>query len=658
MNTRTIFIILLTCAFAGILLWSGCGKMEGDTIPNQPPNVRFVNIPVNGDTFNYAPVVYWIGDDPDGFVEYYSYVDDTTAEARENPVQFIQNVDPSRWIDTVATEATIYLLTQTGDTTEHTFFIRATDDDGAVSVFDPAQHIRTYYRTNQAPYTPEIKWEEWPDDSFATVNVVHDTLFCIDTLSTNWGGIGFIWRSSDPDDRELNIIPLDFNYYLVDEDDNIVHGWSLPDSVWTSDQNLTVFNLETGWYTLYVWARDDGYTTSDSAGQISFYVIRPEFDRHILMYDETKDVGPGNYDGLAVDEFYRALLDSIPQETLIPQARYTMDGVDVKFWDNSTLNNPIPYELIHRYGLVIMYDEDRELSGGYIEALAYRAQILSDYMDIGGNVWIIGRKLLVGTFGIHSGPIPQADMPGLLVNYFGLSGGVGAHWPEYLTFEFIGAIPAVAGFPSLETDPTVTLPPPFNQDSTVSEVDVVDRRISAIPSFYNFTFTTYYYNSILASSQDTVFGENSLVIDTIITNYEHLPWASDSECWIITENSGLMEVFQVENVTKGVEGELINFLTDVIHVSYPVGEPWESSDVLSVDYRFNPYSTSEFHLRPCGVFKIAMDNQFNFLYRSSINTFPLYPLKKTVVDPQTGEVTHPVQDLFSIMLILFFSPYL
>jgi hypothetical protein len=107
-----------------------------------------------------------------------------------------------------------------------------------------------------------------------------------------------------------------------------------------------------------------------------------------------------------------------------------------------------------------------------------------------------------------------------------------------------------------------------------------------------------------------------------------------------------------------VEGELINFLTDAIHVSYPVGDPWEASDVLSVDYRYNPFSTSEFHLQPAGVFKIAMDNNFNFLYRTSFTTFPLYPLKKTVIDQQTGEVTYPVRDLFSIMLILFFSPYL
>jgi hypothetical protein len=658
MNTRTIFIILLTGAFAAILLWNGCGKMEGDPLGNQPPNVHFVNIPVNGDTFNYAPVVYWVGDDPDGFVEYYAYIDDTTSASRENPVGFIQSADPSRWVETVETEETIYLLTEIGDTTEHTFFIRAVDDDGAVSAFDPAQHIRTYYRTNQAPYTPEVKWEVWPDDSFATVNVVHDTLFCIDSLTTNWGGIGFLWRSSDPDDRELNIIPLEFNYYLVDDEDNRIDEWSLPDTVWTSDQNLTVYDLDTGWYTLYVWARDDGFTRSDEPGQISFFVIRPEFDRHILLYDETKDDGFGNYDGQAINEFYQSVLDSIPQETLIPQARYTMDGVDVMFWDNSTLGNPLPYDLIHHYSLVIMYDEDSELSGGYVNELEYRANILIDYMNIGGNVWIVGRKLLVGSFGTHRGEIAQTDMPDILVNYFGLSGGYGTRFPQDDEFEFIGAIPAVTGFPTIETDPAITLPPPFNQDSTVSEVDVVTRRISATPSFYNYTFTTYYFNSIFASSQDTVYDENSTVIDS--TNYPdyELPPATDSECWIATDNSGLMEVFHVENVTKGVEGELINFLTDAIHVSYPVGDPWEATDVLSVDYRFNPFSTSEFHLQPCGVFKIAMDERFEFLYRTSITTFPMYPLKRTMVDPNTGQVIHPVQELFAVMLTLFFSPYL
>ena len=651
MNSRTIIITILVVAFAGIIFWNGCGKMEGDPIGNQPPNVRFINVPVNGDTFNYAPIVYWIGDDPDGFVEYYSYIDDTTEASRIDPEGFIENVDPSRWVDTVATEATIYLLTDEGDTTEHTFFIRATDDDGTHSEFDRTQHVRTYYRTNLAPYTPEIKWEAWPDDSFSTGNTVPDTLFCIDTTTTNWGGIGFIWRARDPDDRELNIIPLEFRFILVDEDSNLVEQWSMDEEEYDNVQNLTVYNLETGWYTLWVWSRDDGFTLCHEPGYISFYVIKPNFldpdnARHILLYDETKNVGTiGNWDGLLIDEFYRNLLDSIPQELLIPQARFTMDDVDVIFWDNSDLNNPLPYSLIHYYKLVIMYDEDRENSSGFTGELNYRNSILSDYMDIGGNVWIIGRRMLVGSFGLSEGPIPQADMPSILLNYFGVSGGIGANWPSYGQPEFVGAFPASQDFPILEIDTLKLPPPPFPSNGAVSEVDVVSRRISSIPSFFNFTFTSYYFNSIYTSEQDTVIGENSTVLDTL-TGW---PQPTETQCFIQTENSGLIEVYRVENVTKGVEGEVIWILTDVVNVSYDVGDPWEASDVLSVDYRFNPHSSSEFHLQPCGTFKISMDNDFNFLYRSAFMTFPLYPL-----DNSQGQV----RDMFMVMLYLFFSPYL
>jgi len=658
MNPKLIIIGALVVAFAGIISWNGCGKMEGDLLENQPPTVRFVNVPVNGDTFNYAPIVYWIGDDPDGFVEYYSYIDDTTQASRDSAVAFIQNVDPSRWVDTAATEATIYLLTQEGDTTEHTFFVRSTDDDGLHSVFDPSQHIRTYYRTNQAPYTPVIKWEEWPDDSFSTSNTVTDTLFVIDTTSTNWGGIGFVWKSSDPDDRELNIIPLQFHYMLVDDDSTLIERWSLPTDEFEDTKNLTIFDLQTGWYTLYVWARDDGYTVSHEPGHISFYVIRPALvnpdeARHILMYDETKNSGLGNWNGDSINVFYTNLLNSIPQEQIVPEARFTMDGTDVMFWDNSDLNNPLPYSLIHHYKLVIMYDEDRENSGGQSDALNYRNEIFSDYMDVGGNVWIIGRRLLVGSFGTIAGNVPQSIMPDILVNYFGLSGGTAGNWPPLDAIEFIGAFPASPDFPVLSVDTTKLPPPPFPQVPAVSEVDGLSRRISSSVSFYNYTFTTYYFNSIFTSSQDSVVGENSSVIDSTSG------WSNPTNtgCFIRTDNAGIIDVYRVENVTKGAEGEVVwifqdpgqNNAVNIVQVSYPVGDPWETTDTLSVDYRFNPYSASQFHLQPCGIFKIALNSEFNYLYRSAFTSFPLYPLDNS---------NNQIRDMFSIMLSLFFTPYL
>jgi hypothetical protein len=661
MNSRVIIIVTLVIAFAGIMLWNGCGKMTGEVNTNQPPTVRFVNVPVDSDSFNYAPIVYWIGDDPDGFVEYYSYIDDTTTAARQDPVSFIQNVDPSRWVDTVATQATIYLLTEEGDTTEHTFFIRATDDDGAHSVFNPSQHIRTYYRTNLAPNTPRIKWEQWPDDSFSTDNTIRDTLFCIDTTTTNWGGIGFVWKANDPDDRELNIIPLQFNYILVDADSNLIPRWSLPPNEFRDTKNLTIFGLPTGWYTLYVWSRDDGYTLSHEPGHISFYVISPAFRdpaqmRHILMYDETANTGLGNWPGDSVNAFYQDLLNSVPQEQLVPGARYVMDGLDVMFWDNSNLNNPLPYDLVHYFKLIIMYDEDKTDASGNTAAIDYRNKILSDYMDVGGNVWIIGRRMLVGTFACAQGTLIQSQLPSFLVNYFGLSGGTAANWPwpSITSIEFIGAFPASQDFPLLTVDTTRLAPPPFPQQiHAISDVDGLARRVPTGFSFSNYTFTTYYYNSIAAGSQDTVLNENS----TVLTSGTDWPEPTTTSCFIRTLNGGLIEVYRVENVTKGVEGEVVRIYqntealhpgVNIVEVSYPVGEPWEATDVLSVDYRYNPYSASEFHLQPVGIFKMALDYQGNFLYRSAINSFPFYPLDNS---------QNQVRDLFTIMLNLFFSPY-
>jgi hypothetical protein len=657
MNGKTIITAIGIIGIASLMLWSGCGKMTGEQIGNQPPTVRFVNVPVNGDTFNYAPIVYWMGDDPDGFVEYYSYIDDTTAASRNDPVGFIQNVDPARWVDTVGTQAIIYLLTSEGDTTEHTFFIRSTDDDGAHSVFNPAQHIRTYYRTNQAPNTPVIKWEEWPDDSFSTTNVMPDTLFCIDSTTSNWGGIGFIWKSNDPDDRELNIIPLQFTYILVDEDSNIVQRWSLADTTYEDTKNLTVYDLDTGWYTLYVWCRDDGFTVCHSPGHISFYVIRPEFDRHILMYDETPDeYGTiqtiGNYNGLLVDQYYLDILQQVhdAESQLVPDARFVLDSTDVMFFHNSNPNNyhPLPYDLIHHYKLVIMYSENRVPSrDAFPDQITYRSKIFSDYMNIGGNVWIIGRRLLLSSFGLSAGEKNQSQMPSLLVDYFGLSGGYASNLvlSNSNSIEFVGAYPAVVGFPQLAMDTTKIPAPPFPQVKAISEVDALSRRILTTGSFYNYAFTTYYYNSRLAGDTSLVYNENSKVlVDSL-----GYPAPTTTDCYVRTNHGGLMQVFRVDNLTKNSQGEVIYFETNVIRVSYEVGTPWEGTDTLSVDYQYNPYSSSQFHLQPCGVFKIAISSNFDFLYRAAINSFPIYPLDNS---------EHQVRDMFIQILNVFFSPYL
>ena len=86
--------LLFTILLGILIIVNGCntflGDMEGAVTPNQPPTVEFTNVPAVGDTFSYAPVIYWKGSDPDGFVELYAYADITDSAAILNPEYYLE----------------------------------------------------------------------------------------------------------------------------------------------------------------------------------------------------------------------------------------------------------------------------------------------------------------------------------------------------------------------------------------------------------------------------------------------------------------------------------------------------------------------------------------------------------------------------------------
>ncbi|MBD3166297.1 hypothetical protein GF324_06850, partial [bacterium] len=231
-------LFVLTLAFI-----VSCGKMEGDIDQNQAPEVSFTTVPVNQDTFSFAPVIYWKGNDPDGFVEHYSYADITDSAAIENPVDYINRIPEEAWTDTIATQARIYLLTEAGETKEHVFYVRCVDNEGAFSEVK----YRTFFRENNAPNIPRVGRPSWNDELFDTTVYVQDTLFTKNEPDNIWTGIDFTWRGSDPDDKALYQIPLEYQTVLVKSPGDTVFV-----SQWDDDQNITLSGLSTGFYTLYV----------------------------------------------------------------------------------------------------------------------------------------------------------------------------------------------------------------------------------------------------------------------------------------------------------------------------------------------------------------------------------------------------------------------
>ncbi len=632
---------------AGTLTALTSGSMIADTTYFIDFSFRIANYYV----FSYAPTIHWVGYDPDGFVDHYRYADVTDSafiagfRAAANPQSYVaQNQSQLVWYDTTAMEARIYLLTTEGDTTEHLFFVKAVDNLGSES-----QNLayKTFFRSNNAPANPSIKPLENPDTDFIQHFVVQDTLFCLDNLTPNWQGISFNWKSSDPDDKELYQIPLEFSYYLVKTPGDTI--WAVSDSSWSETKQIQLFGLETGSYTFSVWVRDDAYTLSAEPATVSFKVVRPTFQFHLLVVDETINQGIFEASGDSIANFWYDLLSNL--EGQLDYDNYLMDGVDVRFLDNSNTNNmvisPIPYSLIGQYKLVLIYDDDHVqiTSADYIEN---RNRVLSDYLDIGGRVWIEGRRVLTGSYGYSNGPIniSSSDFMGAYMQ-LETAFGTNRQAPGQLS-EFIGAISVFEGMPDLQVDTNrVNLinDPGTTDPRLLMEVDWFTRSDEAV--------SLYTFNSVTADTIATsplVYGEDSEVESG----------SNPVQCIVLPTHTPVLGIYRVENITKGVMGQVSNFNTTQIMVTYPYGEPWTDTDVLEVDYRYDP--VSEMHLKPVA---IRYENQprvtqtieiqgqsYTYYtttlgYRTSIFTFPLFFMQN-----EAGQAEVVARD----MLNWFFYP--
>ncbi len=147
------------CLFGMALLLS-CSEdvYIGSMKENQPPKIRITNGPMEGDSTEYRVHFYWLGEDPDGRIEYYEF-----AMTEGDPIGF----DPAdttgldKWTDVFCTDSIFIVSADKFDTNvsinnnlyaryskTHTFFIMAVDDRGARS--EPA--YCSFTALNLAPY--------------------------------------------------------------------------------------------------------------------------------------------------------------------------------------------------------------------------------------------------------------------------------------------------------------------------------------------------------------------------------------------------------------------------------------------------------------------------------------------------------------------------
>jgi hypothetical protein len=700
-----IFLALSALIIAGL---SSCDLLKGDASPNQPPEVWFINVPIDSTTFSYAPEVHWQGYDPDGFVNGYEFYDDSSPEAlaayrsgSEAVLQaYIDALPTTAWVPTAEASRTIYLRTEEDSTMEHVFMVRCKDDLGAYS----SAKIRTFFRTNLPPNAPRVRWAL--DDArcgaagFNTTYTVCDTLFWGERVTSMYPGIEFLWIGSDPDSRLSNIIPLEYSFALVNSENDSMAlpiyddslrvigsrpGWS----DWTAATQTILLDYETGQYTFLLRVRDDGYTVSDTIAKAEFYAIKPVRDKFMLVVDCNKELAlPADplqmgWEPDSIMAFYHTMIpeafataeqlrtnpfvlrDSPTQEPIESFGTYEEEVI---FLENRN-DNPLPYSYIHEFEVVWIIDDDNaRISTMNVDR---RELVLQDYMNVGGNVMLSGRRLFNGPFGVN----PGAAAPPFFQNYFDMASIYPKDTSPYDDFKACAV--GNTGFLPITLNQNVMAQLRYGTQSfdCLPGVEWFGRSAGQV----GYNFSTTILNYISCSVDDTFDVTND-------RNWEILPDATPSVA-IISPPPGrnrLLDVTRVYNISRGVIGDVMHIDPNAtglepnphVYISTPIaGGAWTVDDTLEVDYIYIPITRdhdqpigtrfgnrdgiTDITILPDGSIQVAVSAEE--LFKTSLYTIPFSFMDNTPVAegvewaPEIGAVG-PVTLLVAAEMLWFRTP--
>jgi hypothetical protein len=279
-----------------LVLAAGCQEDAGVMPPNQTP-VTYLSVlsslPGSDlDTLGYRQILHWWGSDRDGRVEAYLIKWDSGWTPPDSAHRWVD--DPS-WIVTTATTDTFALATYgIADSVcsdpdlpcpprygQHTFRVRALDNDGAA---DPVGRTQNF-RVENTP--PVLQWSR----SLARPD-------------TSLPAVAFAWH---PIDRDGPRTVRSFVYWLTHE------GKAAADSFFTADTLVglvpTAFgpagNPQPGAWTLHVQAIDDSRTRSLAISHT--WTVRLPGGEYLLIDSAGRDA-PG---GITEDLFIRSMMDSV-----------------------------------------------------------------------------------------------------------------------------------------------------------------------------------------------------------------------------------------------------------------------------------------------------------------------------------------------------------
>lgn len=471
MNYKRYALIALLILASLSLIFGGCDKsLKGNLINPVPPTIAWAN--VGSDSLNHVnPVLFWYTRDQDGVVldRLYTVMLSTTVDSLGGIDAVMNNFPSDAAWTTVHTDSATIPLIASPDTSVYIsqyIFIKAMDDDSLFSNTIYKVKSRNNHRPTCYVIVPTVK---------VGSREVPDPQWCLPETTSTFKGIRVAWIGKDSIDIPGIQPDFDWNVRVYGPFADSLSCDTLPNhlykeytdpldstDVWIRDKEKFLTNLETGWYMLYARNRDDAYTPSIPAvGKLSVY--EPTWIRHPEL---TKQILLANHSYYAIDDLRRgtagelkiAYSDSVRTfyshliETYLTENGFAANDYD---WVNFTTIGPYSEQSVskaslYNHKLVIILDTD------WTKALVESPTIKQEspyaaYMDIGGMVWLVGRRTFDGATGgpINFGPSGNHT---IAYNYFNLSAEFSPPTTNYRQAEFAGANSLVDGFPNLVID--------------------------------------------------------------------------------------------------------------------------------------------------------------------------------------------------------------
>ena len=413
------FFTMVSQAALAVLLLASLGlkcNVQGPRHTNLPPLIRFANIPTQGSSFTSQPLVSWFGKDLDGFVAKYQYVvfkatqiqllgytaDSTGVEA--SWIGFLKDIPPDLWLDSLKqigkslesqgeeVVSPVELVTEggAGQTNDRVKLFASADPSKIILQYiflravDNAQAksdviYRQFFRTNNPPNS-KILFDS------------KEIYYSLDDTTRTWKGIFISWGGTDSIDYPIGDPPLEFFWELFylgpspadtlnpDTTNPLAISFDSEDGdkwVTTKITSLPV-GLQTGYYMFRVRSRDDALIPDPTPATTIFYVIKPTFDKELLLVDLTYFFS-GNTGAVTNPDIYLPYY-----QQMLSLAGHPADTIwgDASSTDATLSPNEV---LLSRYKLVVVINQDHR--AGILDAVGRQ---LIKYLNVGGKVWIVG----------------------------------------------------------------------------------------------------------------------------------------------------------------------------------------------------------------------------------------------------------------------------